>query len=313
MRNSELAIVFPGQGSQSVAMLSELANNYGLVAQTFEQASTVLGYDLWKLVCEGPQAALNETDKTQPAMLAAGVAVWRVWQSLTACQPAYFAGHSLGEYTALVCSRAIAFEDAVRLVAERGRLMQQAVPAGHGAMAAILGMENETVEAICTAAAQDQVVAAVNYNAPGQVVIAGHREAVARAVADAGKAGARRTVTLPVSVPSHCSLMQAAAASLAEYLHNVAIRTPAVAVVNNVDVACETDSDRIREALIRQMSHPVRWVESIEFLRGQGITAIYEFGPGKVLSGLVKRIDRSLAVLPVYDRPSLDMAINRFK
>ncbi|MEJ2552730.1 MAG: ACP S-malonyltransferase [Gammaproteobacteria bacterium] len=304
-----IACVFPGQGSQSVGMLAALAAAYPEVEETFTVASRTLDYDLWQLTQQGPEAELNRTDKTQPAMLAAGVAVWRVWQKRQGAQPAFVAGHSLGEYTALVCAGSIDLESAVRLVAERGRYMQEAVPAGQGAMAAILGLGDEQVRAACDHAAQGEVVAAVNLNSPGQVVIAGHRAAVERAVEHAKQAGAKRALLLPVSVPSHCSLMGPAAERLALYLHDIEINVPRIPVLNNVDVNLCTAPEEIRDALVRQLVSPVRWVETIQALAGRGVRCIVECGPGKVLAGLNKRIDREMTAVSVQDPASLDEAL----
>jgi len=305
------AVIFPGQGSQSVGMLAELAQAEAVVAQTFAEASSVLDYDLWKLVASGPEATLNETDKTQPAMLAAGVAVWRVWQGRTQLRPAIMAGHSLGEYSALVCAGALTFQDALQMVAERGRLMQAAVPQGEGAMAAILGLANDDVEKVCLQARGDQVVAAVNYNSPGQVVIAGHAAAVERAIEAASRAGARKAVRLPVSVPSHCSLMEPAARKLSQRLATTNIVSPEIPVINNVDVACESDPDRIRDALVRQLSRPVQWVETVCSIGARGVDRILEFGPGKVLTGLTKRIDRNVTAIAVFDPATIGTALEQ--
>jgi [acyl-carrier-protein] S-malonyltransferase len=309
MSHSTLAFVFPGQGSQSLGMMSDLADAFPVVSETFAEASAVLGYDLWQLIQQGPEQELNETDKTQPAMLAAGVAAWRVWQSQTDVLPVMMAGHSLGEYTALVCSGAINFSDAVALVADRGRFMQQAVPAGTGAMAAILGLEDDRVKAVCTDAAQGEVVAAVNFNSPGQVVIAGHTAAVTRAIDGAKAAGAKRALLLPVSVPSHCSLMQPAADNMQQRLASIEITTPKISIINNVDVTTVTSADDIRATLVRQCYQPVRWVETIQFMQAHGISTIVECGPGKVLAGLNKRIERSMTALPLFDSTSLQQAL----
>ncbi|MHB8472669.1 MAG: ACP S-malonyltransferase [Gammaproteobacteria bacterium] len=303
------ACVFPGQGSQSVGMLQALAAQYAVVEATFASASDVLGYDLWQLVQKGPEEELNQTTKTQPAMLAAGVAVWRVWRALGGPGPIVMAGHSLGEYTALVCADALAFEAAVALVAERGRLMQAAVPGGVGAMAAILGLDDDGVRAACAAAAQGEIVAAVNFNSPGQVVIAGHNAAVRRAMTLAKAAGAKRAVPLAVSVPSHCALMRDGAEQLAERLAAVLIDTPRIPVLHNADVATYTDAAAIRDALTRQLYQPVRWVETINALPARGVSTVLECGPGKVLTGLAKRIDPTLIALSIYDDASLQQAL----
>lgn len=307
--DSTLAMVFPGQGSQSVGMLSELATHYPQVDETFNEASDVLGYDLWRLVSDGPAEALNRTDRTQPAMLAAGVSVWRVWQANDGAQPAMMAGHSLGEYTALVCAGAMGFADGVALVAERGRCMQQAVPDGVGAMAAILGLDDDAVIGVCDDAAEGAVLTAVNFNSPGQVVIAGNTGAVERATALAKERGAKRAMTLPVSVPSHCELMRPAAEQFAGRLKATAMSTPAIPVIQNVDVTAHDDPDSIRSVLAQQLYSPVQWVRTIEAMRDQGITRLVEAGPGKVLAGLTKRIDRSLVAVPVFDSGSLADAL----
>jgi [acyl-carrier-protein] S-malonyltransferase len=307
--NKTLAIVFPGQGSQSVGMLAELAGAHPEVQATFTEASNVLGYDLWALTQNGPESDLNQTDRTQPAMLAAGVAVWRVWCKQGGAQPAFMAGHSLGEYTALVCAGSLAFSDGIRLVAERGRRMQEAVPAGVGAMAAILGLEDDQVRQACTEAAQGEAVQAVNFNSPGQVVIAGHKAAVERACEHAKALGAKRAVPLAVSVPSHSSLMKPAADAFANTLAATEIKTPQIPVIHNADVAAHTHPDAIRDALIRQIYNPVRWVETVQSLGAQGITRIVEAGPGKVLIGLNKRIDKNIASIAAYDSASLAEAL----
>ncbi|MGB5305003.1 MAG: ACP S-malonyltransferase [Gammaproteobacteria bacterium] len=304
-----LGMVFPGQGSQSTGMLSALAGTSGQVTETFAQAGEVLGYDLWQLVQDGPEDALNQTDRTQPAMLAAGVAVWRVWQASGGATPAILAGHSLGEYTALVCAGALEFTDAVSLVAERGRCMQQAVPAGIGAMAAILGLDDETVAMVCRQAAGDEVVSPVNFNSPGQVVIAGHRAAVERAVTAAREAGAKRAVQLPVSVPSHCELMKPAAEQFAIRLEQTTINPPGIQVIQNVDAGVHEKPGIIRENLARQLYCPVQWVRTVHAMREQGITRIVEAGPGKVLAGLCKRIDKSITAMPVFDAATLATAL----
>lgn len=302
------ACVFPGQGSQSVGMLQALAAEHAAVEATFARASDVLGYDLWQLVQNGPEETLNQTAKTQPAMLAAGVAVWRLWRTLGGPEPLAMAGHSLGEYTALVCADALTFESAVALVAERGRLMQAAVPAGVGAMAAILGLDDDSVRAACASAAQGEIVAAVNFNSPGQVVIAGHNAAVQRAMILAKAAGAKRAVPLAVSAPSHCALMRDAAGQLAERLASVSIEPPRIPVLHNADVASYNDAAAIRDALARQLYQPVRWVETIHALHARGASTVIECGPGKVLAGLLKRIDPDLAGLSIYDVASLQQA-----
>jgi len=307
--DATLAIVFPGQGSQSVGMLSGLSDAWSQVGETFSEASDVLGYDLWKLVQDGPEEELNQTDKTQPAMLAAGVAVWRVWQSAGGATPGLMAGHSLGEYTALVCAGSIGFADAVGLVAKRGHCMQSAVPAGVGAMAAILGLDDEAVATVCSQAAGSEVVEPVNYNSPGQVVIAGHLEAVQRAIVLAKESGAKRALQLPVSVPSHCALMQPAAEQFAAHLAQASIISPLIPVIQNVDAAVQDQPENIRANLGKQLYRPVQWVKSVQTMSSQGTTRIVEAGPGKVLAGLCKRIDKSIANAAVFDPASLDTAL----
>lgn len=307
------AIVFPGQGSQSVGMLAGLAAEWSQVGDTFAEASEALGYDLWKLVQEGPEADLNQTDKTQPAMLAAGIATWRVWQAAGGAAPRYMAGHSLGEYTALVAAGALEFATAIKLVERRGQLMQAAVPEGQGAMAAILGLSDEEVIKACDAAAQGEVVQAVNFNSPGQVVVAGNAAAVERTMVLAKEAGAKRALLLPVSVPSHCALMQPAADELAKTLAAIEVRTPVIEVLHNVDVAAHQDADTIRTLLAQQLHKPVRWVETIQALGRAGTSTIVECGPGKVLAGLNKRIERDMNALPVFDAASLQAALDAIK
>ncbi len=305
----ELAMVFPGQGSQAVGMLKPLGEAFPEVLETFAEASRVLGYDLWALAQEGPEAELNRTEKTQPAMLAAGVAVWRVWRGQGGAVPAVLAGHSLGEYTALVCAGAIDFADAVALVADRGRYMQDAVPAGAGAMAAILGLTDEQVVDACERAAEGEVVAAANFNSPGQVVVAGASTAVQRAVALARQAGAKRAVVLPVSVPSHCALMRPAAERLAERLAGLEIRAPALPVVHNVDAQPRPEPQAIREALADQLHRPVRWVDCVRAMGAGGNRTFVEAGPGKVLTGLQRRILADTPAVAVLDPESLRAAL----
>lgn len=302
------AMVFPGQGSQAVGMLASLAAETRVVAETFDEASGALGFDLWKLVSEGPEADLNQTHNTQPAMLAAGVAVWRAWQAAAGPQPGLLAGHSLGEYTALVCAGALDFPDAISLVAERGRLMQDAVPQGQGAMAAVLGLDDEAVRALCASAAGDGVVEAVNFNAPGQVVIAGDRSAVDRASEAAKSAGAKRVIALPVSAPSHCSLMKPAADKLAERLQQIDIRPPRIPVIHNVNVATEASPEAIKALLAAQLYSPVRWVETVLAMKNADAPLIVEAGPGKVLAGLVRRIDKSMSGFAVFDTQGITAA-----
>jgi [acyl-carrier-protein] S-malonyltransferase len=301
-----LAFVFPGQGSQSVGMVANLAENFSEIRDTYQQASDVLGYDLYAIVSDGPQEKLNSTDITQPAMLAAGVATWRIWNKQGGQQPQVMAGHSLGEYTALVCAGAIEFTDAVKLVASRGEYMQEAVPAGSGAMAAILGLDDDAVRAVCSEAVGNEIVEAVNFNSPGQVVVAGNRSAVERATELAKEKGAKRAVILPVSVPSHCQLMKPAAEKLASDLEQIDIHQPTISVINNVDVKIETDPDAIRHALVRQLYQPVRWVEIIQSMASNQVTRILECGPGKVLMGLNKRIDKSIAHAALTDTDNMN-------
>lgn len=306
---TKLAIVFPGQGSQSVGMLADLYAEFDIVKQTFTEASDALGYDLWALVANGPEADLNETHRTQPALLTASVAVWRLWQQQGGVQPAYFAGHSLGEYSALVCAGVLSLSDAVKLVEKRGNYMQQAVPAGVGAMSAIIGLDDAAIAVACEQAAQGEVVSPVNYNSPGQVVIAGDKAAVERAGELCKAAGAKRALPLPVSVPSHCALMRPAAEKLAADLAALNFNPAVIPVVNNVDVVIATDAAAIKDALVRQLYSPVRWTESIEWLAQQGVTEVLELGAGKVLSGLIKRIDKNLAAASVGDISSLQTAL----
>ncbi|MAC46752.1 ACP S-malonyltransferase [Oceanospirillum beijerinckii] len=308
-----LAFVFPGQGSQAVGMLSELADRYAVVRTTFEEASQILGYDLWQLVQEGPAETLNQTDKTQPAILTASVALWRVWQELEGPRPSVVAGHSLGEYSALVCAGAIGFADAVRLVKLRGEFMQEAVPEGVGAMSAILALADDKIEEACQLTAEGDVVSPVNYNCPGQVVIAGNKAAVERAGAKCQEFGAKKVVPLPVSVPSHCALMKPAAERLAAELDNIVIEEPRIPVVQNVDGQPQTNVDTIRENLLAQLYSPVRWVSCMQYMIDQGVDTTVECGPGKVLSGLNKKIQRSLKVLAVNDPEALTSTIELVK
>lgn len=300
-----VAFVFPGQGSQTLGMLAELAVAQPIVGQTFAEASEVLEYDLWVLVQNGPVETLNATDKTQPALLAASVAVWRAYLASGKPMPSMLAGHSLGEYSALVCAGVIDFKDAIKLVELRGQLMQQAVPAGSGAMYAIIGLDNDAIVNACIDAAQGEVVSPVNYNSPGQVVIAGQKEAVERATAACKAMGAKMAVALSVSVPSHCALMKPAADKLALALNDVQLHAPKITVINNVDVASPTAVTEIKDALVRQLYCPVRWSETVELMAEKGITQLVECGPGKVLTGLTKRINKSLSAQAVNDIASL--------
>lgn len=304
----KFAFVFPGQGSQSAGMMAAYGD---AVRPTFAEASDVLGMDLWELVANGPAETLNQTVNTQPAMLSAGVAVWRLWQQQGGPLPALMAGHSLGEYTALACAGAIGFADAVRLVRLRAEAMQSAVAEGVGAMAAVLGLDDDAVRAVCAEAAQGEVLEAVNFNSPGQVVIAGHKAAVDRGCALAKEKGAKRALPLPVSVPSHCALMRPAAEKLAAALANIEIRTPAVPVLHNADVAAYTDANAIRDALARQLHRPVRWVETVQAMGREGVQLIAECGPGKVLAGLNKRILDNVPTLAITDGASLEDVLAR--
>jgi len=304
------AIVFPGQGSQSVGMLAALADEFAIVKDTFAEASSVLNYDLWELVQEGPADKLNSTDVTQPAMLTAGIACWRVWLEKGGAQPDVVAGHSLGEYSALTAAGSLNFADAVTLVQKRGQFMQAAVPVGEGAMAAVLGLDDDAVRNVCSQAADGDVVEAVNFNSPGQVVIAGAKAAVERAVVIARDEGAKRALLLPVSVPSHCALMKPAADQLAQALTGISISSPVIPVINNVDVATESSPEAIGQALVRQLYQPVRWVESVQKMGGMGVTKLIECGPGKVLVGLNKRIDKQMAAAAVFDPDSLTAALS---
>jgi [acyl-carrier-protein] S-malonyltransferase len=299
-----IAFFFPGQGSQSVGMMNGFGES-SLIHDTFAEASDVLGVDLWAMATE-PNENINETTNTQPIMLAAGVATWRAWCAVSDSMPAILAGHSLGEYTALVASGALSFKDALPLVRYRAEVMQNAVPTGIGAMAAILGLDDETVRAVCLEAAQNEVLEAVNLNSPGQVVIAGNKTAVERGMELAKAKGAKRALPLPVSVPSHCALMKPAAVKLAEYLKNVTVNTPHIPVLHNADVAAYNDSDKIKDALVRQLYSPVRWVETVQTIAAHGVTQTAECGPGKVLAGLTKRI---VAELPCVALTSSDALV----
>jgi [acyl-carrier-protein] S-malonyltransferase len=305
-----LAFVFPGQGSQSVGMLQDLATSYPEVKQIFERASDALSKDLWAIM-NGSEEELNQTHNTQPIMLAAGFAVWNVWCQHSKVRPDWVAGHSLGEYTALVCSGAMLFEDAIRLVAVRGRFMQEAVPAGIGAMAAILGLEDHQVVKACNESAGDEIVSAVNFNAPGQVVIAGNVAAVERAMTAAKAMGAKRAVLLTVSVPSHCALMQSAAEKLDEYLQNTAINMPQMTLIHNVDVASHSAPEVIRSVLKEQLYNPVLWVDTIKFMHDQGVTRFVECGPGKVLVGLNKRIVKDAEHYTIYNPETLNEVLEK--
>jgi [acyl-carrier-protein] S-malonyltransferase len=292
--SAKFAFVFPGQGSQSLGMLAEQGAQQPLILDTFAEASTALGYDLWALCQQGPAELLNQTDKTQPAILAASIALWRLWLAEGGARPAFVAGHSLGEYSALVAAQSLSFADALKLVERRGQLMQEAVPAGQGAMAAILGLDDEQVMAACAEAALGEVVSAVNFNAPGQVVIAGSVGAVERAIAACKERGAKRAMPLPVSVPSHCALMRPAAERFAQSIAEVSWQAPQIPLVQNVSAAVVVDLDTLKRDLLAQLYNPVRWVESIQCLAANGVTDLLECGPGKVLGGLNKRCAKEL-------------------
>jgi [acyl-carrier-protein] S-malonyltransferase len=301
---NKLAFFFPGQGSQSVGMMAGFGDS-AIIKNTFIEASEILGVDFWAMATEANES-INETTHTQPIMLIAGVATWRAWLALGSNNiPAMLAGHSLGEYTALVASGALSFAEALPLVRYRAEVMQAAVPAGIGAMAAILGLEDDVVRAVCAEAAQNEVLEAVNFNSPGQVVIAGNKSAVERGMALAKDKGAKRALLLPVSVPSHCALMKPAAEKLAEYLKNVTLSTPKIPVIHNADVASYHDSDKIKDALVRQLYSPVRWVETVQAIHAQGVIQAAECGPGKVLAGLTKRIVAELPCIALTNNDAL--------
>ena len=306
----KIAFVFPGQGSQYVGMSSDLADNFPAATETFAEASAQLGYDLLSLCINGPDEKLDQTEYTQPALLATSYAAWRAWEERGGTRPACMAGHSLGEYSALVCAGVIDFTDAVGLVAERGRCMQEAVPRGTGSMAAISGLDDEAVIDACARAAQDEVVSAANFNFPGQVVIAGDATAVDRACALAKASGARRVTPLPVSAPSHCRLMAPAADRLQLLVNGITFRPAAIPVVQNVDATARTDPDEIKQALVLQLHQSVLWSKCVAAMRQLGITTMIECGPGKVLSGLVRRIDKSIVCAGISDTDSLNAAIS---
>ncbi len=313
-QHQTLAFVFPGQGSQQVGMLKEIAAKYPIIEDTFSTASKALGKDLWELSLFGPEESLNDTVNTQPALLTAGVALWRLWQAQGGPLPKMLAGHSLGEYTALVCANALDFADAVRLVALRGKLMQEAVPHGLGAMAAIIGFDDKILTQVCESASkasENEIVAPANFNAIGQTVIAGYAPAVERAAALAKTQGAKRVVMLPVSVPSHCDLMKPAALGLAKQLANIKISAPTIPIIQNVDVDNHQHPDDIRECLVQQLYMPVRWVETIQRLTKEGIQVAVECGPSKVLSGLIKRIDPALKTMGIETPSELELALTQ--
>jgi [acyl-carrier-protein] S-malonyltransferase len=306
--SKRIAFLFPGQGSQTIGMLSPLAAKFPLIRTTFAEASDVLQQDLWQLSQCGPSEILNQTQITQPVLLTGSVALWRLWQEEGGILPLFMAGHSLGEYSALVCAKVLDFPTAIRLVAERGRLMQAAVPEGVGAMAAIVGLENAQLQQLCHSLAQGQVLSPANYNSIGQTVVAGNSEAVNRLIEHAKQAGAKLAKRIPVSVPSHCALMLSAAEQLAQYLKTLSFSSPQFSILNNVDVKIETDPEIIKNALIRQLFNPVRWVEIIQWLEKQNITCFIECGPGKILAGLNKRIT-SIPTLSIEDPEILQRAL----
>jgi [acyl-carrier-protein] S-malonyltransferase len=308
---TKFAFVFPGQGSQSRGMMNGYAD-FPMARNTFAEASDLLKQDLWQLVTEGSDADLNATVNTQPIMLTAGVAVWRAWQSQNGATPTMMAGHSLGEYTALVAAGALSFADALPLVRYRAQCMQQAVPEGVGGIAAILGLDDDVVRAVCAEVAQSEVLEAVNYNSPGQVVIAGNRNAVERGMELAKAKGAKRAIMLPMSVPSHCSLLKGAAEQLREYLKNISVQMPTIPVLHNADVTAHNNGEAIKEALVRQLYSPVRWVETVLAFGKQGITHNVECAPGKVLAGLNKRIDTNQQALAMNDGAALTLALTTF-
>jgi [acyl-carrier-protein] S-malonyltransferase len=302
--SANIAFVFPGQGSQSIGMLAELGAEHPIVMETFAQASEVLGYDLWKLVQHDEDGQLNQTHITQPALLTASVALWRLWLQQGGLMPSVLAGHSLGEYSALVCAGALEFTDAVRLVEARGQFMQAAVPPGEGAMAAIIGMDDDAIAIACEASAQGQVVAPVNYNSPGQVVIAGSKAAVERAMVACKEAGAKRALPLPVSVPSHCALMLPAAEKLRTMLAGMTVKVPTVSVVQNVDAKVAHSAEAIVNNLVAQLHQPVLWTQCVESIAASGVELVVECGPGKVLNGLTKRINKTLQTASINDAAS---------
>lgn len=306
---SNFAIVFPGQGSQSLGMMNGLIEIQPSIKNIFNEASEILSYDLLDVITSGPEEKLNQTEMTQPALLATAYATWLILKEQSDITPSVLAGHSLGEYTALLCANAISFEDAIALVAERGRCMQEAVPSGIGAMAAILGLEDEQVIQVCIDAAKSEIVSAANFNSPGQIVIAGHKAAVERAIISAKDAGAKRAILLPVSVPSHCMLMKEAADKFETSLNNVTFNHANIPVLQNVDAKTKSSSNEIKTALLEQLYKPVRWVESIHNIKSMNVSKIIECGPGKVLSGLIKRIDRDFELFPIQDKDSLEKVL----
>ena len=308
-----LAFVFPGQGSQQLGMLADLATSHSIIKETFAEASEALGYDLWSLVQQGPEERLNATEVTQPALLTASVALWRLWLQQGGTKPAVMAGHSLGEYSALVCANSLSLATAVKLVQLRGELMQKAVPAGTGAMAAILGLDDAGVADACQLASQGQVVAPVNFNCPGQVVIAGEKNAVSRAMEACKAAGAKRALPLAVSVPSHCLLMEPIADEMAKALEKIELKMPIIPVIQNVKAQVSKDVDQLRENLVSQLYNPVLWTDSVKQMTLQGAGLMVECGPGKVLCGLNKKIDKSLEVVSLTDSANFEKALSLVK
>lgn len=308
---SKLAFVFPGQGSQKVGMLADLEQKNKQVSDTFAEASDVLGYDMWKMVQEGPQEEINLTERTQPILLASSVAIWRIWLDEQGQKPSFMAGHSLGEWSALVCSETVSFSDALKIVQARGQYMQKAVPVGEGAMAAIIGLEDAIIIEACQNASEIGVVDAVNFNAPGQVVIAGSISAVNRAIEECKQAGAKRALPLPVSAPFHTSLMKPAADQLSELVNSVTFKQPLVPVVHNVHAETEENPDTIKTLMLEQIYKPVRWVDCVKTLRASDVNTLVECGPGKVLSGLNKRIDKELLSLATDDQSSFEATLSQ--
>ena len=305
----DLAFVFPGQGAQSVGMLRELANEFPQVRTRYEQASQILGYDLWAVVEQGPEDQLNQTSCTQPALLTASVATWDIWLACGGCRPRMAAGHSFGEYSALVCAGALEFEDAVSLVADRGRFMQESVPRGEGAMAAVLGLDAEEVASVCRSAERGQVVQCANLNAPGQIVIAGHTAAVDRASTLAKEHNAKRVIPLSVSVPAHCALMQSAADKFAARIAGIEVCPPSLSIIHNVDASAHASPSDIKELLVQQLVAPVRWSDTVEYFAREGVMTVIECGPGKVLSTLIKRITRSITCFPLSSSSTIGAAL----
>ena len=315
MSGNNIAFVFPGQGSQKVGMLAAAYQRFDAVKETFAEASDVLGYDMWDLIQNGEQDALNLTETTQPVLLTSSVALWRAWVAQGGAQPSVMAGHSLGEFSALVCAGALKFSDAVMLVKQRGAFMQVAVPVGVGAMAAIIGLDDEAINAICeqTSASSEGVVAAVNFNSPGQVVIAGHAGTVETAIVALKEAGAKRALPLPVSAPFHTQLMKPAGEKLAEAISDIVVSCPAIPVVHNVHAQAESDPEKIAALLVEQISSPVRWTGCVQAMIEVGAQRIVECGPGKVLSGLNRRIDKSLASFSIEQPDSMDSTLAELK